>query len=76
MPNEQYLDTLTFSHQLYDALPRELEFRATTITEAEAWQQVLRVKLIELVGSFPSTKCDLQRKPMPSMKLNIGSLCN
>ncbi len=60
MHNEQHFDTLTFSHQLYDEIPRELAFRATTIAEAEAWQQVLREKLIELVGGFPSTKCDLQ----------------
>ena len=42
MHNQQYLDTLTFSHQLYDEIPRELEFRATTVAEAEAWQCVLR----------------------------------
>ena len=42
MHNEQHLDTLTFSHQLYDEMPRELEFQATTVAEAEEWQRVLR----------------------------------
>ncbi len=42
MSSEQYLDTLDFSHQLYAEIPRELEFRATTVAEAEEWQRVLR----------------------------------
>ncbi len=60
MHNQQHLDTLAFSHHLYDETPRELEFRATSQSEAEAWQHVLREKLIELMGGFPSTKCELQ----------------
>lgn len=43
MHNEQHLDTLTFSHQLYDEVPRKLEYGATTLAEtAEAGQRVLR----------------------------------
>ena len=60
MHSEQCLDTLVYSHTLYDDTPRELEFSATNVAEAEEWQGVLREKLIELVGGFPTIKCDLQ----------------
>ena len=53
MHNEQHLDTLTFSHQLYDEMPRELEFRATTVAEAAEWQRVLHgcVNILSFVCS-------------------------
>ncbi len=60
MHNEQSFDTLAFSHQLYKDSPRELEFNASCIAEAEKWQSILRRKLIELIGGLPSAKCDLQ----------------
>ena len=60
MHTERHLDTLAFSHHLYDETPRELEFRATSQNEAEEWQHVLREKLIELMGGFPTTKCELR----------------
>ncbi|MCH8295582.1 acetylxylan esterase [Candidatus Poribacteria bacterium] len=56
---EDYLDTLTFSHELYDQTPRAMAFQASTKTVAEDWQVKLRAKLIELLGGFPSEKCDL-----------------
>jgi len=58
MPQD-YLDTLTFSHELYDQIPRAMAFQASTKTVAEDWQVKLRAKLIELLGGFPSEKCDL-----------------
>ncbi len=70
MHNKQYLDTLTFSHQLYDNTPRELEFSETTLPEAETWQQVLREKLIELIGGFPSTKCDLKPETLETREFD------
>lgn len=60
MQNTQHLDTLTFSHQLYDNTPRELAFKAKSLSEAVEWQGILREKLIELMGGFPETKCKLQ----------------
>ena len=68
MHNQQHLDTLAFSHHLYDETPRELEFRATSLSEAEAWQHVLREKLIELMGGFPSTKCELQPETLETQE--------
>lgn len=60
MRSEQCLDTLDFSHKLYDDTPRELEFRSTSVAEAEKWQLDLREKLTELIGDFPNTKCELK----------------
>ena len=66
MYHEQERDTLAFSHQLYTDTPRQLAFQATTLTEAEAWQQELRAKLIELVGGFPMEACDLEPEVLES----------
>lgn len=60
MQTDKFLDTLEFSHQLYDETLQQLEFSATTLPEANLWQKELRSKLIELIGGFPSTGCDLQ----------------
>ena len=70
MHSGQYLDTLVYSHQLYDETPRELEFRATSQSEAEEWQLVLREKLIELMGGFPTTRCDLQPRALETRELS------
>ena len=66
MHQEQYRDTLEFSHLLYAGTPRELEFRATTLSEALRWQDTLRAKLIELMGGFPQKPCDLQPQVLAS----------
>ena len=58
MPQD-YLDTLAFSRELYEQVPRVMGFQASTKSEAERWQGELRTKLIELVGGFPEEKCDL-----------------
>ena len=60
MNTDKFLDTLEFSHQLYDETPQELEFRSTNLREAKLWQEELRTKLTELIGGFPSIGCDLQ----------------
>ena len=66
MYHEHERDTLAFSHQLYTDTPRHLAFQATTLTEAKAWQQELRAKLIELVGGFPEEPCDLESAVLES----------
>ena len=66
MYHEHERDTLAFSRQLYSDTPRQLAFQATTLTEAEAWQQELRAKLIELVGGFPVEACDLEPEVLES----------
>lgn len=35
MNNNQFLDTLEFSHQLYDQTPQELAFKSTNLEDAE-----------------------------------------
>ena len=60
MNTDKFLDTLEFSHQLYNETPQELEFRSTNLREAKLWQEELRTKLTELIGGFPSIGCDLQ----------------
>ncbi len=57
--SQDYLDTLAFSHNLYDQAPRTMAFQASTKVEAERWQRDLRAKLVELLGGFPDEKCDL-----------------
>lgn len=66
MHHEQYRDTLAFSHLLYADTPRQLEFQATNVAEAEQWQAALRNKLIELIGGFPQEPCDLQPQVLES----------
>lgn len=66
MNHEQHLDTLAFSHALYDETPRQFAFQATTREEAERWQGALRRKLTELVGGFPQKSCILQPQVLAS----------
>lgn len=66
MNHEQHLDTLTFSHALYDETPRQFAFQATTRGEAERWQEALRCKLTELVGGFPQQSCILHPQVLAS----------
>lgn len=58
--SDDCLDTLVFSHQLYEQVPRAMVFQATTKAEAERWQGELRPKLVELLGGFPAETCDLR----------------
>ena len=66
MNHEQHLDTLAFSHALYDETPRQFAFQAKTREEAEKWQRALRCKLTELVGGFPQHACNLQPQVLES----------
>lgn len=53
-PSEPALDPVFWTLQNCDSAPLRLTFRATNKGEALLWQQQLRVKLIELLGSFPA----------------------
>ena len=66
MNHEQHLDTLAFSHALYEETPRQFTFQATTREEAERWQGALRRKLTELVGGFPRHACTLHSQVLAS----------
>ena len=58
MPQD-HLDTLAFSHEMYDYASRAMAFQASTSTAAEEWQRNLRAKLVELLGDFPDERCEL-----------------
>lgn len=61
------LDPVRWTKERYRSAPLRLTFRATTRPEAEAWQQELRVKLVELLGGFP------ERTPLQPETLEIKS---
>src|ERR687888_932671 len=50
---DRRFDPVVFTRELYAAAPRRLRFQARTRRDAEAWQQQLRAKVIELIGGFP-----------------------
>ena len=50
---DRRFDPVVFTRELYAAAPRRLRFQARTRSDAEAWQQQLRAKVIELIGGFP-----------------------
>ena len=43
----------------YEETPRRLAFAASTVAEAETWQDELAVALTQLLGGFPQERCDL-----------------
>ena len=47
------LNPVRWTLQRYQSAPLQLTFRATNKLAAEAWQQQLRAKLVELLGGFP-----------------------
>jgi dienelactone hydrolase len=53
------LDPVHWTLETYKSAPLQLTFRASTKTEAEAWQHQLRAKLTELIGGFPQQKLPL-----------------
>jgi dienelactone hydrolase len=57
--DDRRFDPVAYTRDLYAAAPRRLRFQARARGPAEAWQQQLRAKLIELIGAFPS-----QRQPL------------
>jgi dienelactone hydrolase len=58
--NGRRFDPVAYTLDLYDAAPRRLAFRARTRKQAEAWQNKLRPKIVELLGGFPSTHVPLR----------------
>ncbi len=48
------LDPVAWTRERYESAPLQLTFRASTRTEAEAWQRQLRAKLADLLGGFPA----------------------
>src|SRR5262245_39357913 len=57
--DDRRFDPVLFTRDLYAAAPRRLRFQARTSADAEAWQQTLRAKLIELLGGFPAERSTL-----------------
>ena len=57
--SQDHLDTLAFSHEMYDQASRAMAFQASTGVEVERWQHDLRAKLVELLGGFPGEGCEL-----------------
>jgi dienelactone hydrolase len=72
MPDRQ-LDTLAFTHDLYDATVRSHAFRADTIEEARAWQESLSMRLVALLGGFPVGRCDLRAEVVERRELREGT---
>jgi dienelactone hydrolase len=52
MPEPNF-DVVEWGRRRWQAAPRRLRFTATNRKDAEAWQERLRAKLVELVGGFP-----------------------
>jgi dienelactone hydrolase len=57
---DRQFDPVAYTRELFAAAPRRLRFHARTRTDAEAWQQVLRAKVTELVGGFPAERSALR----------------
>jgi len=57
---DRRFDPVAYTHELYDAAPRQLRFRAGNRGDAEAWQKALRTKLSELIGGFPTARTPLR----------------
>jgi dienelactone hydrolase len=53
-------DPVAFGREQFAAAPRRLRFQARTRSDAEAWQQALRAKTIELLGGFPAERTPLR----------------
>ena len=68
--SQDHLDTLAFSHEMYDHASRSMAFQASTGVEPEGWQRNLRTKLVELLGDFPSEKCELLPRVMETKEFS------
>jgi dienelactone hydrolase len=53
-------DPVAYALERLAATPRKLAFSARSRGEAEAWQQALRAKVIELLGGFPAERPPLR----------------
>lgn len=67
-PPGRKFDTLDYSHELFNEIPRKLEFKASGISEAYEWQKTLRSKVTELVGGFPEEKCPLNAQVLEKVE--------
>jgi dienelactone hydrolase len=54
-----HLSTMFYLWREYARTSRQLAFRAQTPDDFRAWRDALRAKLIELLGGFPTERCDL-----------------
>src|SRR5580658_9423803 len=62
-------DPVRWTMQRHDSAPLKLAFRATTREQAEAWQNELRSKLVELLGGFPPQRSPLRAKALETRDL-------
>jgi dienelactone hydrolase len=65
--------TLDSLWRQYDAMPRQLSFRARTGEEWIAWRRALRHKLEELLGGFPREKVPLREVRLESCDVEFPS---
>ena len=66
---DRQLDSLDFSREEYDAIPRSMAFAAKTRDEARQWQKRLRRKLVQLMGGFPKEACALRPEVVGQARL-------
>jgi dienelactone hydrolase len=58
--DDRRFDPVAYARERYNAAPRRMRFQARTRRQAEVWQKLLRAKLTELMGGFPSTRSPLR----------------
>lgn len=63
----RYLDSLEYTDFLRANLKPRLPFTASTIEEAEKWQETLHPEIVRLLGGFPERKCPLEAE-VPEVK--------
>src|SRR5262249_35004427 len=69
---ERQLDILDFVLDEYDRTPRTMAFAARDRAEAEAWQERLRRRVVELMGGFPPP-CELRAEIIDRRPLEGGT---
>jgi dienelactone hydrolase len=57
---DRRFDPVQYARGRYSAAPRRMRFQARSRAQAEAWQQALRAKVIELIGGFPASRSPLR----------------
>ena len=57
-------DSVVWARARYDNAPLQMTFRASSTGAAERWQQELRSKVSELIGSFPTKKTKLKSQTL------------
>lgn len=69
--NLDSFDPVRWTSERHSSAPLRLAFKAKTRGQAEEWQRTLRLKLIQLIGGFPS-----ERGPLHSQTLEIRDFPN